>query len=146
MSWKTDLVIRATEPGYGRLELPLVFDDRPEGRFGLVEVPAGTITNLGSTPQPLRRFKAFDPWRTARKSATTHDYLYDKGRWPPTPEHPEGRPVTRAEADEFLRVAIIAEGHSAAVARLWWFGVRAGGWKPWGEYRAADRDTEATDS
>lgn len=136
--WRTDLVLRATDPGLARLDSPLVWDDRetaPHGKgFGRVEFPAGSMTDLGSTPQPLRRFSIFDPWRTGRKGAVGHDYLYRNGKWP------DGRAVTRAEADEFLRRAIIAEGHSAFTARLWWLGVRSGGWKPWGEYREAEYD------
>lgn len=137
--FKTELDLRTTEPGLARLLAPLVWDDRETGgRFGLVEVPAGTITDLGSTPQLLRRFKAFDSWHTGRKAAVVHDALYNKGKWP------DGRPVDRATADEFLRTAMIAEGHSAALARSWWVGVRSGGWLPWRAYRKADADTAAS--
>lgn len=140
--FKSELDMRATEPGFCRLIAPLLWDDRHTAvhgkAFGIVEVPAGTVTDLGSTPQLLHRFKAFDPWHTARRPATVHDYLYNKGKWP------DGRPVTREQADEFLRVAMIAEGHSAFVARSWWFGVRSGGWLPWNAYRKADADTAAS--
>ena len=133
----TDLDMRATRPGYASLLAPLVWED---AKYGRVEIPAGTSTDLGSTPHTLRRFSAFDPWVTARRPAVVHDYLYDRGRWP------DGRPVTRSEADEFLRVAMVAEGHSAAVARSWWLGVRMGGVWPWGRYRRADKPPPPTAS
>lgn len=139
--WRSDLVLRATLPGFARLEAPLVWNDdiggKP-GKFGLVVFPAGSLTDLGSTPQTLRRFAAFDPWKTGRLAAVGHDFLYARGAWP------DGRRVTRETADEFLRVAIIAEGYSAFVARSWWLGVRSCGWLPWGRYRAADRDYYAS--
>lgn len=103
--------------------------------YGEIEIPVGTITDLGSTPQFLRRFKTFDPTGPSRRAAVVHDYLYAKGRWP------DGRPVARAEADEFLRVALVADGVSSVTARTWWLGVRAGGWAPWREYRKAEADT-----
>ena len=125
----TDLDLRAIERGMARLLAPLVWESPAYGR---VVFPAGSVTDLGSTPQFLHRFKAFDPWQTGRRAAVGHDYLYAHGKWP------DGRPVTRAEADEFLRVALISEGHSASLARSWWLGVRSGGWLPWREYRRAE--------
>jgi hypothetical protein len=125
----TDLVFRATEPGRARLESHLIWND---DRFGYVRIPEGVATDLGSTPQLLHRFRTFDPWHTGRRSAVIHDYLYAYGKWP------DGRPVTRATADEFLRYGIVAEGYGASVARSWWLGVRVGGWLPWGRYRARE--------
>lgn len=119
-------------PNLWRLTDPLKWHDL---EFGTLEVPAGTITDLGSTPQQFRRFKAFDPSRTARRPAVGHDYLYQRAKWP------DGRPCSREEADRFLYVAMLSEGHSKPVAWAWWFGVRAGGWKPWREYRKADADS-----
>ena len=124
----TDLILRTTRPGAAALVAPLVWRD---ARFGQAIFPSGYETDLGSTPQFTHRFRAFDPWHTGRKAAVGHDYLYAAGQWP------DGRPVTRAEADEFLRLAIVAEGHSAALARSWWLGVRLGGWLPWKRYRDA---------
>jgi len=102
--------------------------------FGAVDFPAGTVTDLGSTPQRLRRFESFDPTRTARRSSVGHDCLYQTARWP------DGRPCTRAEADYFLYVAMLAEGHSKALAWAWWVGVRSGGWRAWSDYRKAEAD------
>jgi hypothetical protein len=127
----TELDLRTTTPGKARLLAPLLWRD---ALFGEVEFPAGTVTDLGSVPQTLRRFKAFDPWHTGRKSAVGHDALYRLGKWP------DGRPCARADADEFLRVAMVAEGYSAATARSWWLGVRSCGWLPWRRYRKAEAD------
>lgn len=133
--WRTDLDLRAIDPApWLRLLAPLGWEDATYGR---VEFPVGTLTDLGSTPQRLRWFKACDPLHTGRKSAVGHDFLYRRGQWP------DGRPVTRQEADDFLRLAMIAEGHSAALARSWWLGVRSCGWWPWRQYRKADADAQA---
>lgn len=119
-------------PNLWQLEQPLIWSD---DEFGVIDIPIGTTTDLGSTPQNLRRFKAFDPTGPSRRAAVGHDYLYAHGQMP------DGRPVTREKADRFLYVALLAEGVSPAVARLWWAGVRAGGWLPWNDYRRADADT-----
>lgn len=130
-------------PNLWRLEEPLVWDDRATAKpgvkvFGRVEFPVGTVTDLGSVPHTLRFVPALDPQGPSRRGCVGHDYLYSRGKWP------DGRAVTRAEADEFLRVALLAEGVSAAVARSWWLGVRIGGWVPWNAYRKADADTGKT--
>lgn len=133
-------------PNLWALEAPLVWDDRsyaprvegyPTG-FGYVVFPAGTMTDLGSVPHALRFIEAFDPCGPSRRSCVGHDYLYTRGKWP------DGRIVARYAADEFLRRALIADGVSTSVARLWWLGVRLGGWVPWNAYRIAENDTAAS--
>ena len=136
--FKTELDVRARPPNLWLVLSPLVWDDRlttEHGKgFGRVEFPAAFITDLGSTPQLLHFIKYCDPTCVGRRSAVGHDYLYANGKWP------DGRTVTRAEADEFLRVGMISEGHAPALARSWWFGVRSGGWLPWNRYRRAEVD------
>lgn len=129
-------------PNLWRVLYPLVWDDRPttlrdDAGYGLVEFPAGMVTDLGSVPHSLRAFDCFDPCGPSRRACVGHDYLYTRGKWP------DGRIVTREAADEFLRVALIADGLSERVARSWWLGVRLGGWVPWRAYRIAEADTGA---
>lgn len=119
-------------PNLWRLEQSLVWEDH---EFGALIFPAGTVTDLGSTPQTLRRFKAFDPTGPSRRAAIGHDYLYSRGRTP------DGRFIARARADDFLYVALLAEGVKPLTAWLWWAGVRLGGWVPWSAYREAEADT-----
>lgn len=45
--------------------------------------------------------------------------------------------VTRAEADRLLYLALIAEGAPKAIAKLYYWGVRCGGWVPWAKYRSS---------
>lgn len=108
---------------------PLIWRD---AKYGHVEFPTGTLTDLGSTPQRLRRFRMFDPTGPSRRPAAGHDFLYRHGRWP------GGAPVTRKEADQFLYDAMRAEGIGAVTCWAWYRGVRMGGWVPWNRYRRAD--------
>lgn len=137
--FQTRLKVEDVPPNLWRLAALLIWDDsQAGGAFGRVEFPAGSVTDLGSTPQTLRRFRAFDPTGPSRRGAVGHDYLYQHARWP------DGRPCTRAQADTFLRAALVADGVSSAVAWMWWRGVRLGGWLPWKRYRQADADWQAS--
>lgn len=80
-----------------------------------VTVPAGFVTDLASIPAPLRLFLNVNG--KSRRASIAHDWLYSSNEW------------SRADADEFLRIALITEGVSPAVARVYWLGVRAGGWR-----------------
>lgn len=77
-------------------------------------VPAGFITDLASIPRPFRPF--LSPTGKSRRAAIAHDYLYSSNQW------------SRADVDQFLRLALITEGMGEVQARIYWLGVRAGGW------------------
>lgn len=117
-------------PNLWRLEQPLLWED--SGEFGRMEFPAGMVTDLASTPQAMRNLSMFDPCGPSRLAAVGHDYLYAHGRTP------AGVAISRARADRFLYVALLAEGVSTAVAWSYWAGVRMGGWVPWNAYRRGD--------
>lgn len=85
-------------------------------------VPAGFITDLASIPTMLRPF--LSPTGKSRRPAIAHDFLYSSNLW------------SRRDADEFLRVALILEGVSIHTARLYWLGVRAGGWRYYNKRKA----------
>jgi hypothetical protein len=93
-------------------------------------VPAGFVTDLASIPAALRW--ALDVNGRSRRAAVLHDWLYALGL------------CTRAEADETLRLALIAEGESPAAARVYWLGVRTGGWVAWNAHRRAGGVTVAS--
>lgn len=139
--FRSDLDARAVPPNLWRLLAPLKWDDSDDfgepGEFGAFEVPAGTITDLASIPRLLRRSKSFDPTGPSRRPAVGHDHAYQTGRL-------GGAPVTRAQADRFLYVALLAEGVPKATAWAFYAGVRVGGWMAWRDYRTAERDTEAS--
>lgn len=136
--FKTPLQVEATPPNLWRLLSPLVWDDAiddglglRDGEFGRLEFPAGMVTDLASIPRILRRHSSFDPNGASRRAAVGHDSMYATGR-------AAGERITRAEADRFLYVALLAEGVSKSVAWMFWAGVRSGGWMPWNNYRRQD--------
>ena len=97
------------------LEAPLVWD---VGKVALLVVPAGFVTDLASIPRVFQNVLSVTG--KSRRAAVAHDWLYCT------------KEPSRAWADEFLRLALIAEGMGAAEARIYWAGVRLGGWLPWG--------------
>src|SRR5262249_50982564 len=99
---------------------PLIWLEPGRGRL---IVPAGTMTDLASIPRLLRNLRALDPNGRSRRPAVLHDWLYQTGE------------KTRAEADQLLRRALLAEGVNRSVARIYWFGVRLGGWLAWRAHR-----------
>lgn len=78
-----------------------------------VEVPLGFITDLASIPRPLRG--VLDVNGRSRRPAVLHDFCY------------HSHDLSRAQADDLLRRAIIAEGDRPWQARVYWLGVRLGG-------------------
>lgn len=137
--FKTPLQVEAIPPNLWRLLSPLVWDDEPAepyedaGEFGRLEFPVGMVTDLASIPRLLRRHSSFDPNGASRRPAVGHDSMYATGK-------AAGRSITRAEADRFLYVALLAEGVSKPVAWMFYAGVRSGGWLPWRDYRIVERD------
>lgn len=90
-------------------------------------VPAGFRTDFASVPRLLRG--ALDTANQVSPAALVHDWLYTCQLLP------------RDQADEVFRVALIANGVPAWKARVYWLGVRAGGWTQWGK-----RPGEASDA
>lgn len=95
------------------LTAPLVWSCWPED----VVIPERFVTDLASIPRALQF--ALNVTGKSRRAAVLHDYLYCTQQ------------VSRKTADEALRLALVAEGMSAAAARLYWLGVRSGGWQAW---------------
>lgn len=82
-----------------------------------IAVPSGYVTDLASVPRlPLAYLVAGG---RAPKSAVLHDYLYETR-------------AGRDYADRVFLAAMKAEGISSAVARLMYWGVRAGGEERYG--------------
>ncbi len=81
---------------------------------GRIEVPVGFITNLASIPRLLRAVLNVNG--KSRKAAVLHDFLYCS------------QILSRADADNLFYEALLSEGMSKSLARIYWSGVRAGGW------------------
>lgn len=87
-----------------------------------IEAPAGFETDFNSVPRGLWNF--FPPWEYPA-AGVIHDWLY---------RHPGLR--SRADCDAVHRRLMEIEGASAFLRRCAWLGLRAGGWKPWNQYRS----------
>lgn len=92
-----------------------------EGRWRSPEtefvVPVGWITDLASVPKFLR--PVLNRNGRSRYPAICHDWLYNTQK------------ESRAFADRVFLHALIAYDMPAWQARIYWAGVRAGGWAPW---------------
>lgn len=91
-----------------------------------VEVPAGFVTDLASIPPILRG--TLNVTGLSRRGSVLHDYAYC------------AQVLTRAQADDLLRRALIADGMSASTARLYWLGVRFAGGSHWDGRAGLQRD------
>lgn len=80
-------------------------------------IPQGFKTDLASIPRVFQNMLDVDG--RSRLPAILHDWLYTL------------QPCTREFADDMLRKALVAYGESEFTARVYWSGVRVGGWKPW---------------
>ncbi len=116
----TDLCLKADKPNYWRLTQDLVWQD---AQFGELIVPVGFLTDLESVPFMIRGIpwvdSVFDPDGVTRKPAAGHDFLYAWHAW------------GKEKSDDFLRVAIIAEGGSKSVAETVYLGVHLFGGSSW---------------
>lgn len=93
------------------------------GRHKVIIVPAGTQTDFASSPPRL--WGLFPPiGQGITEGAIVHDYLY---------QHPGL--FTRSDCDEIFYQIMLAMGTSRTRARIGYWGVRMGGWKPWNKYR-----------
>jgi len=81
-----------------------------------VTVPRGFITDLASIPRLVQLLPGFDVNGASRKPAVLHDYLYCVQLY------------TRSICDELFYHALLAEGVQPLTARLFYRGVRIGGW------------------
>lgn len=85
-----------------------------------VYVPRGFVSDGASVPRFL--WALIPPDGLHRAAALAHDWLYAT--------HGAQR-FTRAEADAFFRLLLVAAGVSRAKAALMWLAVRAFGWLAW---------------
>lgn len=121
--FRSVLVLRSIpeRPGYFRLEEPLVWIHGDE----CVAVPPGFVTDLASIPRPVQLLPSFALTGRSMPCGVLHDYGYACQR------------VSRQETDELFRRSLLAVGVNRVAARLFWLGVRAGGWLPWNRYAKA---------
>jgi hypothetical protein len=89
-------------------------------------VPQGFRTDFASVPGLFRGL--LDSDNLVSPAALIHDWLYSS------------QLVDRSTADAVFRSALLANGLPAWKARVYWLGVRAGGWTKWGK-----RPGEASD-
>ncbi|MDP9089184.1 MAG: DUF1353 domain-containing protein [Pseudomonadota bacterium] len=111
------------QPDYWALAAAVTWD-APDLKL---TIPKFFVTDFASIPRPLKNILDVDG--DSRFAALLHDALYAWGV------------TTRAQADEQFRRALIAYEETSTVARVYWIGVRAGGWKPWDRYRAENSPT-----
>lgn len=86
--------------------------------FGVIDVPAGFITDFSSVPRLPFTYALLGSY--GQVAATIHDYLYTSGNLP------------RAEADRVFFNALRSSGIARWRAWLMWAGVRIGGTKYYG--------------
>jgi hypothetical protein len=90
-----------------------------DAKFGMLSCPRGFITDLASIPEAFRNIPFIDPDGLSRRPAAMHDWLY---AW---------RGIGKDDADEFLRVALLAEGCTPAAAATFYLGVHVFGQSSW---------------
>jgi len=101
-----------------------------------VSIPAGFVTDFASIPRGL--WNVLPPTGPYGKAAVVHDWLYQRRR---IVNHRTGlaRLVERGEADRILNEGMAVLGVGRFTRWMVYSGVRMGGWKPWGHYRAQER-------
>lgn len=100
---------------------PFKFVDGDE----VVEIPYGFLTDFNSVPRPLWTW--FPPWQFP-EAGVVHDWLY---------RYPGER--SRQRCDEIHRRILHLKGCRKSKRVAAYLGMRAGGWKPWNEYRAQEK-------
>lgn len=98
--------------------------------LGVIEVPAGFVTDFNSIPRSLWSILPPDEWGHA---AVVHDKLYRTGCI-------GTKLVTRAQADAVHREFAKFDGAGWRADAMYW-GLRAGGWVAWNAARKADGTT-----
>lgn len=127
------------------------FSTIPVYHFELTTTPLQWVTPAGAIIEPCRDFMTDGgsvPWIVTcwidrllcPDSFCLHDSSYKFGYW--WQLNSDGtafkRFCTRTEADDMLFDSCRAEGATAVQQRAIYAGVRAGGWRPWGQYRRLD--------
>lgn len=128
----TPLILEADPtPEVWIVRAPLVWT----GVYGPLVVPVGFRTDLASIPIDFRGLQEFDVAGVSRKPALLHDWTY---AW---------RAIGKDNADELLRIALLAEGASHFAAQTFYLGVHVFGQAAWdrdaGALEARDFDTDA---
>lgn len=85
-------------------------------------VPAGFETDLASIPRPFWAIPGFSPFDRIARPAVLHDYLYTFGAI---------AGYTRADADDILAAAMLADGEGWFVRHVVWAAVRVGARSHW---------------
>lgn len=108
----TDLLLREMpQPDIWAVASPLIWS----GTGLTIKVPTGALTDLASIPRMLRNIPNLDPDGYSRSAAVCHDWLYRTHQ------------LSKADADSFLRYAIISRGGSPWSAYMFYLGVKVGG-------------------
>lgn len=117
----------------GKGQWVLTDDLHYQSRLGKITVPKGFRTDLDSVPRlPLAYWLCKG---AAVVAPIVHDWLYREGSI-------GDYVITRKQADDIFLEIMEEEGVSRWRRRLVWLGVRAGGWRPWGDYREDEEDPE----
>lgn len=157
MPFNSHLDVRVWEPQEFVLLSDLEYQFTLNGVVMSMVAPRGFITDFASIPWLVQCLPDFDVNGPSRWAAIPHDYLYcSSGRVSVTFLDRLGgtqigvkRKVsfTRSQCDEIFRMAILDTGkdkftkrsvdepYSETSARLFWLGVRAGGWMYWNKRR-----------
>ena len=85
-----------------------------------ITIPERTSTDLASVPRLLRSIALADP--LTAWAAVLHDWLY------------RAQIVVRAVADALFYAALRASGCSIGWARIYYYAVRAAGWRAWNRH------------
>ena len=93
--FKTDLILKASDPGKWEVSAPLIWVDKERS----IIVPSGFVTDLASIPKIVRPF--IDRNGKTRRPAIIHDYLYQ------TAIHSR---IKRKDADLIFLSAMKSEG------------------------------------
>lgn len=93
---------------------------------GMVIVPTGFETDFASTPRFLWRL--YPPMGEYCPAALIHDWLYYTGEY------------TRLESDRLFVKALKIVGASWITQRIFYCGVRIGGWIAWNRHRDNDKE------
>jgi len=112
----TCLDVRVYKSGEFVLLKPLIFSSLGAG---IIEIPKGFITDFASVPKIVQLLPGFDVNGESRPAAVVHDYLYCV------------QSVDRNAADHILWEALADLGLNRILARMFWLGVRVGGWMYW---------------